>query len=40
MFIAPACLPEARITIVVVPFRKLIDNIVNRARKCRIECVE
>ena len=40
MFMAPACLPEARITIVVVPFRKLIDNIVDRARKCGIECVE
>ena len=40
LFLAPACLEDARMTIVVVPFRQLINNMVERAKKCGIDCME
>jgi superfamily II DNA helicase RecQ len=40
LFIAPACLDDPGVTIVVVPYRALLDNLVETAKKARIECIE
>ena len=40
LFMAPACLDEPGVTIVVVPYRALINNLVTTAKKCGIDCIE
>jgi len=37
---APACLDNPSVTIVVIPFRALLGNIVNRLKKARINYIE
>jgi superfamily II DNA helicase RecQ len=39
LFTVPACL-EKGVTIVVVPYRALIEDLVQRIRKCGIDCIE
>jgi superfamily II DNA helicase RecQ len=40
LFMAPACLDDPGVTIVVVPYRALLDNLVETAKKARIDCIE
>jgi len=40
LFIAPACLDDPGVTIVVVPYRALVNNLVTTATKARIDCIE
>jgi superfamily II DNA helicase RecQ len=40
LFIAPAYLDDPGVTIVVVPYRALLDNLVETAKKARIEYIE
>ena len=40
LLMAPACLDDPGVTIVVVPFRALVNNLVATARKCGIDCIE
>ena len=40
LFMAPACLDDPGVTIVVVPYRALVNNLVATAKKARIECIE
>jgi superfamily II DNA helicase RecQ len=40
LFIAPACLNDPGVTIVVVLYRALLDNLVATARKVKIDCIE
>jgi superfamily II DNA helicase RecQ len=40
LFIAPACLDDPGVTIVVVPYRALVNNLVMIARTVRIDCIE
>jgi superfamily II DNA helicase RecQ len=40
LFIAPACLNDPGVTIVVVPYCALLDNLVATARKVKIDCIE
>ena len=40
LFIAPACLDDLGVTIVVVPYRALVNNLVTTATKARIDCIE
>jgi superfamily II DNA helicase RecQ len=40
LFIAPACLDDPGVTIVVVPYRALVNNLVSTATKVRIDCIE
>ena len=40
LFTAPACLDAAGVTIVVVPYRQLINETVNDAKAAGIECIE
>jgi superfamily II DNA helicase RecQ len=40
LFMAPACLNDPGVTIVVVPYRALLDNLVATARKVKIDCIE
>jgi hypothetical protein len=40
LFMALACLNDPGITIVVVPYRALLDNLVVTARKVKIDCIE
>lgn len=40
LFMAPACLDDPGVTIVVVPYRALLDNLVATAKKARIDCIE
>jgi superfamily II DNA or RNA helicase len=40
LFIAPACLDDPGVTIVVAPYRALLDNLVATAKKARIDCIE
>jgi superfamily II DNA helicase RecQ len=40
LFIAPACLNDPSVTIIVVPYRALLDNLVATARKVKIDCIE
>jgi superfamily II DNA helicase RecQ len=40
LFIALACLDDPGVTIVVVPYRALVNNLVMIARTARIDCIE
>lgn len=40
LFMAPACLDDPGVTIVVVPYRALLDNLVATAKKARIDYIE
>ena len=40
LFTAPACLDSTGVTIVVVPFRALINDLVEKAKKAGIDSVE
>ena len=40
LFIALACLDDPGVTIVVVPYRALVNNLVMTARTARIDCIE
>jgi superfamily II DNA helicase RecQ len=40
LFTAPAYLDSTRVTIVVVPFRALINDLVDKAKKAGIDSVE
>ncbi|KAK0887414.1 hypothetical protein LTR02_017252 [Friedmanniomyces endolithicus] len=40
LFMAPACLVDPGVTIVVVPYRALMNNLVTTARKARFDCIE
>ena len=40
LFTAPACLADAGITIVVVPFRALINDLVDKAKEAGIDSIE
>lgn len=40
LFMAPACLEDPGVTIVVVPYRALLDNLLVTAKKARIDCLE
>ncbi|KAM0704631.1 hypothetical protein Q7P35_006805 [Cladosporium inversicolor] len=40
LFMAPACLDNPGVTIVVVPYRALVNNLVITARTARIDCIE
>jgi len=40
LFTAPACLDNPGVTIVVVPYRALLDNLLATAKKAKIDCLE
>ena len=40
LFMALAYLEDPGITIVVMPFRALLGNLINRLKKARIDCIE
>jgi superfamily II DNA helicase RecQ len=40
LFTLPACVEESGVTVVIVPYRALIDNLIDRIRKCGIDCIE
>jgi superfamily II DNA helicase RecQ len=40
LFIAPACLIDPGVTIVVVPYRVLLDNLLKTVKDARIDCIE
>jgi hypothetical protein len=40
LFSVPACMDDAGVTLVVVPYRALIDNLVDRMQKHGIDCIE
>jgi superfamily II DNA helicase RecQ len=40
LFIALACLIDPGVTIVVVPYRALLDNLLKTAKDTRIDCIE
>ena len=40
LFMAPGCLRDAGVTIVVAPFRALTDDLVGRMKKAKIECLK
>jgi len=40
LFTVPACLDRAGVTVVVVPYRALIEDLVGRIQKCGIDCIE
>ncbi|TLD04190.1 hypothetical protein E2P81_ATG10544, partial [Venturia nashicola] len=40
LFTAPACLDDPGVTIVVVPYRALLDNLVATAKRAKIDCIE
>jgi superfamily II DNA helicase RecQ len=40
LFTVLACLDNPRVTVVVVPYRALIKDLVGRIQKCRINCIE
>jgi len=40
LFMAPACLDDPGVTILVAPFRALVDNMVDRLQKMGIDCLE
>jgi hypothetical protein len=40
LFIAPACLDDPSVTIVVVPYRALVNNLVSTTTKAQIDCIE
>ena len=40
LFMALACLDDPSVTIVVVPYRALINNLVSTATKAQINCIK
>jgi superfamily II DNA or RNA helicase len=40
LFMAPACLDDPGVTIIVVPYRALLDNLVETVKKAKIDCIE
>jgi superfamily II DNA helicase RecQ len=40
LFMAPACLIDPGVTIVVVPYRALLDNLLKTVKDARIDCIE
>ena len=40
LFSVPACMDDAGVTVVVVPYRALIEDVVDRMQKCGIDCME
>lgn len=40
LFTAPACLDDPGVTIVVVPYRSLLNDLVEKAKKAKIDCME
>jgi superfamily II DNA helicase RecQ len=40
LFTAPACLENPGVTIIVIPYRALLDNLLATARKAKIDCIE
>ena len=40
LFIVPACLDDPGVTIIVVPYRALVNNLVIIARTVRIDYIE
>jgi superfamily II DNA helicase RecQ len=40
LFIVPGLIEEGRITVVVVPYRALITNLISRICKSGIECIK
>jgi superfamily II DNA helicase RecQ len=40
LFIVPGLIEEGRITVVVVPYRALITDLISRIRKSGIECIK
>jgi superfamily II DNA or RNA helicase len=40
LFTAPACLDNPGVTIVVMPYRALLDNLLATANKAKIDCME
>lgn len=40
LFTAPACLDDPGVTIVVVPYRALLDNLLATAKRAKIDCIE
>ena len=40
LLIAPACLNDPGVTIVVIPYRALLDNLLKTAKDARIDCIE
>ncbi|KAI7056165.1 hypothetical protein KC339_g18245 [Hortaea werneckii] len=40
LFMAPACLDDPGVTIVVVPYRPLLNNLLATAKKAKIDCME
>ena len=40
LFTLPACIEESGVTVVVVPYRALIEDLVSRIRNCGIDCIE
>jgi superfamily II DNA helicase RecQ len=40
LFMAPACLIDPGVTIIVVPYHALLDNLLKTAKDVRIDCIE
>ena len=40
LFTLPACVEEPGVTVVVVPYRALIEDLVGRIQQCGVECME
>jgi superfamily II DNA helicase RecQ len=40
LFTLPACVEGPEVTVVVVPYQALIENLVERIQECGIECME
>jgi superfamily II DNA helicase RecQ len=40
LFTVPACVERSGVTVVVVPFRALIKDLVRRIQQCGVECME
>jgi superfamily II DNA helicase RecQ len=40
LFTLPACIEESGVTVVVVPYRALIEDLVQRIRDCGVDCLE
>ncbi|KAK4913694.1 hypothetical protein LTR49_018028 [Elasticomyces elasticus] len=40
LFMAPACLEDAGVTVVVVPYRALLEDLLSKAKQTGIDCME
>ncbi|KAL6172001.1 hypothetical protein ACJQWK_02991 [Exserohilum turcicum] len=40
LFTLPACVEETGVTVVVVPYRALIEDLVGRIQRCGVDCIE